>query len=201
MSEFSIPDALGPIEVLAPNLAAALQLRATTRVHGGVTVDDDAGAMRSRMRFPDNGYSVATVNAAALFASTTPWAEGISAADLVRLDNQSADGVLEGVADAVPLGSYYYSVRAVPNKPIKVLANVGSQALRVQPPSAPLSDPNSAGIFLDSITLTPGLAVAVVWDAYSFGYRIQRGERTYVTYEGQYVVYLGQRIYYRGSVP
>lgn len=191
------PDIIGPLEILAPNLSEPLALRPLVRVFGGVELSDEAGARRTVMRFPDLFYRVATVDAQTLVAGTLGWAKGISRADLVRLDTALGMAALEGLADAEPLGSGYYSVRAVPNKLLKFIANVGSFSVELRPPSVQPEDPNKIGIFLDSMVLAPGAVARAIWDSVSFGYRIQGGSHAYITYEGQYVVYDGRRIYVR----
>lgn len=196
MSRSAVLAVLGPRHVLGPNLKEPLALQKKLRVRGGVTLEDDAARERTRMRSPETGHTVVTIDRLELARTTRPWVLGISAADLVRLDPQSPT-VLEGIADAMPLGSSVYAVRAVPNNPEKFLVNVGINSVSVQPPVTMPEDPDKAGWFLDSITLPPGVIARIVWDHASYGYRIQGGAKTYVTYQGQYVVHNGQRIYVR----
>ncbi len=175
MTTSAYPDALGPLEILAPNLDTPLPIRATVRLLGCVTWEDDPQQSRARMRFPDGPFRAVSIDNAELLRTRTPRAVGLSNADLVRLDAR-ADGIaLEGLADAVSMGAGYYAERAVPNKPIKYIANVGTHTISVRPPLSPLTDRYRAGVFENTYTLAPGSTIRAIWDHGSNAYRILGG--------------------------
>jgi hypothetical protein len=202
VSDYGIPDVLGP-QFVQYEGGALIPLRQTLRVGGGADVKDDAPRLRTRLTLPDPVYRVVTISSDALSnlesdsPELTQWVVGLSNADLVRLENNSGETIVIGMADLVERDDGYDLVQAIPDKRIKFLANCGTYKVTLQPPAAELSDPDSAGIFLDSITLYTHDVVRVYWDSISAGYRIQGGSHTYITYEGHYVVHDGQRIYRR----
>lgn len=168
----ALSDALGPRSVRAPNLSEPLTLRPIVRILGGATLEDDPAMARSQLRCAVPGAQVVTIAAAELARGTHVQGQGVSNATLVRFE-PTQPGVVQGLADLFPLGAGYFVVRARPNVAFKFLHNAGTETLQIVP-STP-DEPLRAGVFLDTIALTPGLTVRIVWDHEAFAWRIPAG--------------------------
>lgn len=194
----SVYDTLGPRSGYV-NTEAKVRMRPRLHVQGPALLRDNPTRKRSEIEFVDLAFRTITLDAGALSGGgeLTPWAQGLSNADLIRLDTSVSDIVVVGFADAIPVGGGYYNVQAVPTKSIKFIANVGDHTVELRPPAELLEDPDTAGIFIDNLTLQPDAVCRVCWDAVSYGYRIIGGNHNYIVYEGQYVVHEGRRIYLR----
>lgn len=197
MSRTSIPDVLGPITV-AVNGGPEIPLRSRVRFGNGLRIRDDRLHARTQVLFDAGVWRTVTASDAALHsASHLAEVENLSTAHLVRLANMSAETVLYGLVDVQYLSTEYYSLQAVPDRTVKFVANTGNYRITLQPPAAVLDDPDTAGIFLDAVTLNPNDVVRVFWDQEAGGYRIMGGSHGYIVVGGRYVVHEGRRIYRR----